>query len=172
LCREGDLVAFRELVKRYEGIASSLAQRFVGNVQDAEDIVQEAFIRVWRHLARFDLDQSFSTWFYRIITNLAYDVLRKRLRQGASITQWGNSADFITSESSTDEALQIAMTIRYKAARLPLKQQLVFVLRDLQDLSGAEVARILQISENAVKVNLHHARRAIRQQLEQGGQGL
>ncbi|OIO63646.1 MAG: hypothetical protein AUJ47_05350 [Candidatus Marinimicrobia bacterium CG1_02_48_14] len=172
LCREGDLVAFRELVMLYQGAAHSLARRFVGNREDAEDIVQETFVRVWRHLARFDLDKSFSTWLFRIITNLAYDVLRKRFKQNASITKWGDSIDFVNQESNTDDALQVAMTIRYKAARLPLKQQLVFVLRDLQELSVAEVARILQISENAVKVNLHHARHTIRVQLEQTGEAL
>lgn len=170
ICQEGDLAAFRELVLQYQGAAQGLARRFVGNLEDAEDIVQEAFVRVWHHLARFDFNKSFTNWLFRIIANLAYDVLRKRIKQNASITKWGDSIDFITQESNTDEALQIAMTIRYKAARLPLKQQLVFVLRDLQELSVAEVANILQISENAVKVNLHHARHAIRLQLEQGGE--
>lgn len=172
LCREGDLAAFRELVLQYQAAAHGLARRFVGNLEDAEDIVQEAFVRVWRHLARFDTGQSFSTWLFRIITNLAYDVLRKRIKHHTSITQWGDSIDFVTQESNTDEALQIAMTIRYKAARLPITQQLVFVLRDLQELSVAEVAQILQISENAVKVNLHNARHAIRLQLERGSEVL
>lgn len=166
LCQEGDLEAFRVLVQAYHGSAESLARRLVGNRQDAQDIVQEAFIRVWRHLARYDLRKSFTTWLFRIVTNLAYDVLRKRLKHGAALTSWSDHDDFIAHESAHDEALQIAMTIRYKAARLPLKQQLVFVLRDLQELSVAEVAKILDISQDAVKVNLYHARHALRRYLE------
>lgn len=158
--------AFRVLVQAFYGTAQSLARRLVGNRQDAQDIVQEAFVRVWRHLPRFDSQKSFFTWLYRIVTNLAYDHLRKRAKQGIALTLGRDHEDFIADESDQNEALQIAMTIRYKAARLPLKQQLVFVLRDLQELSVAEVAEILDISEDAVKVNLYHARHALRRHLE------
>ncbi|MCF7796236.1 MAG: sigma-70 family RNA polymerase sigma factor, partial [Candidatus Marinimicrobia bacterium] len=117
-------------------------------------------------LARFDAQKSFTTWLVRIVSNLDTDLLRKRQKQGGRLTSWSEKDDFIADESSHDEALQIAMTIRYKAARLPLKQQLVFVLRDLQELSVAEVAKILDISPEAVKTNLHYARHALRKSLE------
>jgi len=162
--RQGNRTAFAELVRSHQQFAYGIAFRLLWDAQEAEDIVQETFVRIWRNLGRFDLQRSFTTWMYAIVANLCRDRLRERLRRPsarsaeAPLEELPDPVDLVASVSG-GEIQQIVCRL---TESLPLKQRLVFTLRDLQDLSVREVATALDISEASVKTNLHLARRKLR----------
>lgn len=168
--RHGDTAAFRWLVERYQGFAYSLAWRFTGEAASAEDIVQEAFIRVWKNLPRYRAEIKLSTWLYKIVTNLALDFLRsrsgKQSRQAVSPERAINLADNQPADDAVhrEELLQAILLL---AEALSPKQRAVFILRDLEGLSVEEVSDILSMSAGNIKSNLHHARSFMREKLMQ-----
>ncbi len=170
-CLDGDRRAFRELVASCQQYAFALAFRIVLDEDEAKEIVQEAFIRVWKNLHSFDPAVRFTTWLYRIVVNLSYDTTRKRSRhQGRSVPL--DAADEQGARVALEEETAVinrdlAAKIRAFAENLPPVQRKVFVLRDLQDLSVDETAEILSMSAGAVKTNLCYARRSIRKRMEQ-----
>jgi RNA polymerase sigma-70 factor (ECF subfamily) len=162
---QGDLSSFRALVERHQHYVYSLAFRSVPHREDAEDIVQDTFIKVWLNLRFFDFRGKFTTWVYRIVANLCIDRLRsaKRFSSGATASEainplWVTGQDGMKNAEDKDLAEHIKML----ADHLSPKQRMVFILRDLQDLSIDEVSQVMQISEGSVKTNLYHARNAIR----------
>ena len=170
-CLRGDTSAFREIVREFQEYVFSIALRVLCNEEDANDVVQESFIRVWNNLSRYDSAVKFSTWLYAIVTNLCYDRLRVRKRNRsrtlddvdasllASIATEHNPEQLYTNK-------EIAKMISLLTEELPPKQKLVFVLRDLEGLNVREVCGILNLSESSVKTNLVYARRYLRQHLE------
>ena len=164
--RAGNRAAFAELLRSHQQFAYGVAFRFLWDVQEAEDVVQETFVRIWRNLPRFDAEQSFTTWMYAIVTNLCRDRVRDRKRR-PSIAMEPDCMAQLEDDGIQDVATAVAgenllEIIRRLTEGLPLKQRLVYTLRDLQDLSVQEVAGILEISESSVKTNLHLARRKLR----------
>lgn len=162
---QGDLSAFRTLVERHQHYVYSLAYRSVPHREDAEDIVQDTFIKVWLNLRVFDFRGKFTTWVYRIVANLCIDRLRsvKRFSSATAASEeinplWVNGQDAMKKLEEKDLAEHIKML----ADHLSPKQRMVFILRDLQDLSIEEVSQVMQISEGSVKTNLYYARNAIR----------
>jgi RNA polymerase sigma-70 factor (ECF subfamily) len=173
--QNGDTGAFEKLVETYQGYAFSLASRFLGNEEDAQDVVQETFIRVWKHLSAFDYRCKFTTWMYRIVTNLCLDRAKSLKRKektslhnpmDSARNLWENVTEDINLEDKNIKE-ELAAIITGLAAELTPRQRAVFVLRDLQDVSIAEAAQILGISKGSVKSNLCHARQNIRDRLEQ-----
>jgi RNA polymerase sigma-70 factor, ECF subfamily len=162
---KGDLSAFRKLVERHQHYVYSLAFRSVTRREDAEDIVQDTFIKVWLNLKFFDFRGKFTTWVYRIVANLCIDRLRsmKRFSSGAAASDEFNPL-WVTGQDGMKNAEEkdLAEHIKMLADHLSPKQRMVFILRDLQDLSIEEVSQVMQISEGSVKTNLYHARNAIR----------
>lgn len=173
--RNGDRAEFARLVERYDSFVYRLALRILGNQQDAEDVLQETFIKALKHLKDFDGRSSLSTWLYRIATNEALMILRK---------EKGNTLSFDTPDEQDEgeqEPLQIvdwcclpedtlmsteAKEILEKAiAELPPTLRVVVVLRDLNGLSTRETSEALNISEMAVKTRLSRARLQLRQTL-------
>jgi RNA polymerase sigma-70 factor (ECF subfamily) len=168
----GDKNAFRGLVERHRQYAYALAFRIVCDADDARDVVQEAFIRVWRHAERFTGETKFTTWLYTIVTNIALDMVRAESRKRRLFTVASHLSEESISAARSESGdpvsnRDLAAWIRRISDELPPRQRMVFVLRDLQDLSIAEVALILQVSESSVKTNLCYARRHIRMKLEQ-----
>jgi RNA polymerase sigma-70 factor, ECF subfamily len=159
-CRDGDQQAFDDLLNDHQAFAYSLACRLLQDSDEAQDVVQESFIRVWRHLSRFDGRVRFTTWLYQIVTRLCLDRLKARRRR-LNLFERNSQEPGHSPEQEYDQQ-DIQEHILAAAATLPIKQQLVFTLRDLQDLSIAEVQRITAMSNGAVKTNLYLARRAIR----------
>jgi RNA polymerase sigma-70 factor (ECF subfamily) len=138
---------------------------------EAEEVVQESFIRVWKHLGRYDHQQKFTTWLYRIVTNLCLDHLRaaKRKARLFSPIDVNDDVEAVSDARNLHEVQVDEETIRIVKAltdRLPTKQKLVFVLRDLEDLPVSEVSEITGLSVGSIKTNLHYARRTIRSLLE------
>ena len=160
----GDTLAFRDLVERHQGFAYRLAYRFVGTVSDAEDITQEAFIRLWKSLHRYRAEIKLTTWLYKIVTNLCLDFLKSRhnrtTRRIIDLTAYkGWSAASAADQSMLNEELRMA--VEKLTAVLSPKQKAVFVLRDLEEVGMEEIAKILSMAPGQVKSNLYYARRKV-----------
>jgi RNA polymerase sigma-70 factor (ECF subfamily) len=166
-----DSRAFGELVTRYESKVYSLALRMVRNPEDAEDVLQDTFLRAYRGIKSFQGHSTFSTWIYRITANSALMRLRKRQLPTISIEDSDeretpiNIADWAPGpvEQLLSQETQQAMSEAIDA--LPPEFRQVFVLRDIEEMSNAEVAEILDISIAAVKSRLHRARLKVRNRL-------
>ena len=166
--KEGDQAAFRELVEAYRQSAFSLAFRIVCDEEEARDVVQESFIKIWIKIGTYDISQKFQTWMYRIITNSAIDKVRQmKRRRLVSIEKVQDRIENKDAGSfgNEDDNADIARLIRHLADGLPEKQQLVFILRDIEGVESDEVGKILDLSADSVKSNLYHARKTIREKL-------
>lgn len=133
--------------------------------------MQQAFIRIWRHLDRFDGRVNFTTWLHQIVTRLGFDQLKARQRRNRIISQPiedNRSADLYT-ETHPEKQLhrqEFQIILEQRLTKLPPKQRVVFVLRDLQELSIQEVCQITGFSKGSVKTNLYLARKMLRQLLD------
>jgi RNA polymerase sigma-70 factor, ECF subfamily len=170
-CNHGDLSAYRAIVEEYQGYAYAVAFRVICDEEDAKDIVQETFIRVWNNLNRYDPKVKFTTWLYTIVTNLCYDKLRSRKRKQTVLMNEADISMIASTEiNENPEKLltnnELAPIIETLTEELPPKQKMIFVLRDLQGLHIQEVCEILHLSKSSVKTNLVYARKYLRQKLE------
>lgn len=167
--RNGDSAAFRSLVKSCHALVYRVCYRMLGNAEDAQETVQETFIKVWKNLHVFDQRTRFTTWVYTIASHTALDHIRARDRR-RKVSEPFEEARGITTDDAygrtmTDHAdLEEILTVAL--ARLSPVQRLVFALRDLEDLSIEEVTRVSGLSAGSVKTNLSFARRALRQILD------
>ena len=170
-CKQGDVAAFSILVDKHKNYAYTLAFRLLCNEDDARDAVQESFIRVWRHISKYNFRAKFTTWLYRIVTNICLDKIKARSR-AKNILPYSID-DLSNKQFQSDENMEKSMTIKdfthivsQLVEELNEKQRIVFTLRDLQDLSIEDVASITRMSKNSVKSNLYYARQNIRKKLE------
>ncbi len=171
---KGDLSAFQKLVERHQHYVYSLAFRTLLNKEEAEDMVQETFIKVWLNIRRFDFRGKFTTWIYRIIVNQCLDRLKSKNRLvPCSLVSAENDCSGIGDQDEMKklEDRDMAGYIKILADHLSPKQRMVFMLRDLQDLSVEEVCQIMQMNEGSVKTNLYLARNTIRLNLIKTGEG-
>ncbi len=161
--RRGDEAGFRELVERYKGRAYWVAYHIVGDEDEARDIAQEAFIRVFRSLDGFDPRYKFFTWLYRIVTNLAVDSLRRRGSQRrVSIEDVG---DLRSADAGPHEGLERAELRERVAAvlgELPPAYRTVMVLREIEGFSSKEIADMVGSTHATVRWRLHRARSLFR----------
>jgi RNA polymerase sigma-70 factor (ECF subfamily) len=173
--RSGDRAEFARLVETYSPTIYHLALKMLEDAQDAEDVLQETFIKAYRHLAGFDGRSSVSTWLYRIATNEALMVLRRRKQVPVSIDDTTETEDMeqeprqiIDFCCMPEEELLSAEARLYldKAIEeLPPALRIVFILRDIEKLSTAETGEVLNLSEMAVKTRLSRARLRLREKL-------
>jgi len=172
--KAGDDTAFDQLVELYRQRAYSLAYRWVENREDALDICQEAFLKMFKALRNWRPRSSIFTWLYRVIVNLSIDLRRKKCRE-RSVPLGSESADSpqgVIPLISPDEIpwrvaelKELRQCIHRAAMQLPKRQQQVFVLRFYQGLPLREVAEIMQCSVGAAKASLFHAVRKMRKKL-------
>ena len=163
----GDLAAFEKLVRNYQPYAFSLAMKFLCDETEAADVVQDSFIRVWKHIDRYDPTQKFTTWLYSIVSNLCMDRFRSLRRSRSLFLSRDRDPVMEDLPDERDWAAmcsgeQLADIVRTLARGLSEKQRLVFTLRDLHDLTVEEVVEITGLSAGSVKTNLHYARKSIR----------
>jgi RNA polymerase sigma factor (sigma-70 family) len=169
-CRAGDARFFEPLVRAYEPRALRLAVALVGDGEDARDAVQDAFVRAWSALDRFDDGRPFGPWFFRILTNRCRDLLRRRRSRFRS-----EALDLATlqvaspAEAPDAAAERVARTERLwqALARLSPAHREILVLKELEDLPYPAIAMALQVPEGTVASRLYHARRALRSALEE-----
>jgi RNA polymerase sigma factor (sigma-70 family) len=155
--------AFRQLLSNYQERLYFHVRRYVSNHDDANDILQNTFIKVWKNLAQFRGDSSLYTWLYRIAGNEAITYLQKARKVQVQMLSESTANTLITSNSiDADEALQ-----RFRAAveDLPAKQKQVFILRYYDELSYEEMAQVTDTSIGALKASYHHAVKKIEEKL-------
>ena len=173
----GDSIAFSELVNRHYRRAVRVAFGILKDAHDAEDVVQDAFSRVYRRLATFDGGASFYTWLYRIVVNLSIDTLRKRKRDRRIDNQADDAARALelgrgawpgfddTCPDGAAERRDLAKKLRRAFQDLPEIHQAVLMLRELEGLSYEEIAKTLGIKKGTVMSRLFNARRIMQTRL-------
>ncbi|HEX3157802.1 MAG TPA: sigma-70 family RNA polymerase sigma factor [Gemmatimonadaceae bacterium] len=165
----GEERAFQELVERYQTRLLNFVFRTIGDREKAEDLVQEVFIRVYRHLHRFDRSKKFSTWIYTIASNLAKNELRNRSRNPLVLFQtirknWQDDDRPLQFEDNTtrpDDLYRkrhLRALVEGSVAQLPEHHREVFVLRELEGKSYEEIAEITSTNLGTVKSRLNRAR--------------
>jgi RNA polymerase sigma-70 factor, ECF subfamily len=173
--QQGDKKAFAQLVEKYEQRVYNLTRKLMRDQQDAEDVLQETFISVYRSLRTFHGDSSFSTWLYRIATNASLMKLRARKAPSISLDEPAESdgdgvmpREIADWEFTPEEALlrgEVRSQMETAVQSLPESLRTVFVLRDVEGLSVQETADVLNISVPNVKTRLHRARLLLRETL-------
>ncbi|KPL07295.1 hypothetical protein AMJ86_04800 [bacterium SM23_57] len=165
--RKGKTNAFDRLVQKYQKPVYFLVLKMLGNTADAEDVVQDAFVRAYRSLDRFDPDRPFQPWLYRIAMNLALTTINRRKRH-ATVTL--EDAELITDEvavnphdSSTEQLSHWAITM---AQSLPEDQRAVLLLRIQEGLSYDQISEVLDIPRGTVMSRLNRARTKLRELLK------
>lgn len=155
----GDRDAFRSLVDRYERRAFYAAYQILSDEEEAKDVVQEAFVRVYRSLDKFDERRPFYTWFYRIVTNLAIDHHRHlKLTKRVANEEVTDSVPGGGSPSAPVESEEVRRHVRSALDTLPPKFKAVMVLRELHGLSCKEIAGIVGSTHATVRWRMHRAR--------------
>ncbi|MCM3729076.1 RNA polymerase sigma factor SigW [Neobacillus cucumis] len=171
---KGDQDAFGEIVEIYKNSVFQLCYRMLGNRHEAEDIAQEAFIRAYVNIQSFKQDKKFSTWLFRIATNLCIDRIRKKkpdyfLDAEVAGTEGLTMYSQISSDSplpeSEVESLELQETVQKEILKLPEKYRSAIVLKYMEDMSLNEISEILNLPLGTVKTRIHRGREALRQQL-------
>jgi RNA polymerase sigma-70 factor (ECF subfamily) len=162
---DGNEQAFNDLVARYSRRAFWIAYHVVGRIEDARDVVQEAFVRLHRGLRSYDFSRSFYTWFYRIVTNLAIDSLRRtRAARATGLDEFAESipapGDDVEAPAERDETKTQVWGV---LDSLDAKFRAVLVLRDIHGLSCREIAPILKVTHATVRWRLNRGRQLFRE---------
>lgn len=173
----GDPAAFEKLVLAYQKPVYNLALRMTGNPDDAFDLTQEAFIRAWRAMDQVRADAAFSSWMFRLTSNVCIDFLRAvKRRRTVSLTfedEEGEQQLDLPDPSPDPEACVIAMADRKAVEQamneLMVEHRQILTLRIINDLSYQQIAEILGVAEGTVKSRISRAREALRKKLEQSG---
>lgn len=172
--RRDDREAFAELVEMYKDKIYQLAYRMTGNRQEAEDVAQETFLRVYANLHTYDINLKFSTWIYRIATNLCIDRGRKKKADfsldeeisGSEGLDWHSR---LSSKEKTPEDKvvihELQETVQQALSQLGPKYRSIMILRYIEDLSLQEISDALQLPITTIKTRIHRGREALRGKL-------
>jgi RNA polymerase sigma-70 factor (ECF subfamily) len=170
--QRGEEPAFAERVQRHEERAVRVALALIANREDARDLAQEAFLRVFRNLERFDFQHEFTTWLYRIVTNLAIDLLRKRRSAMSTTAEEEEEADLDLADpegpapSAAMETMETGERVRACIERLAPHFRSVMILRELEGLPCTEIARIVGTTHVTVRWRLHRGRKLFLEEWE------
>lgn len=164
--RRGDVAAFEELVGLHADRLFALVVRIMGDRRDAEDVIQEALLRAWRSMPRFQGRSMFFTWLYRIAVNESNRALERRARNGGSVPV-DDSAVPLAAPTEQGPVMQaeyreLREQLEHAIAGLPQPYRSAVVLRDVEGLSTRQAAEIAGVGEAAFKSRLHQARMKIR----------
>jgi RNA polymerase sigma-70 factor, ECF subfamily len=172
--KKGDQNAFAEIVDLYKDKIYQLCYRMLGNAHEAEDIAQEAFIRAYVNIHTYDMSKKFSTWLYRIATNLSIDRIRKKkpdyfldaeIAGTDGLTMYSQVAAEEKLPEEEIETMELQQTIQNEILKLPDKYRSVIVLKYIDELPLKEISEILDIPIGTVKTRIHRGREALRKQL-------
>ncbi len=166
--RGGDSDAFELLVRRKTSKVYSLCYRIIGNPEDAKDISQLVFIKLWENLEKYDSRYAFDTWLYRMVTNVAIDFIRNRQSRDNAVN---SNLRLVKTATDAEQAVvvqrkEIEAVFNDVSAVLSPKQKTIFVMNQMEDLSSAEIAKVLGCRESTVRNHLFNARKLMQQQLQ------
>ena len=171
LC-EGDETALAPLVERYKRMVYRLAVQITKNHADADDVMQETFIKVYRSIHTFRRDAAFETWLYRIVVNEALNFVKRRERRRECTFETATEAEYeatarYRAQLANDpqahaEKAELRQYVTEAVNSLPLKHRTVVILHEFEGLTHAEIASILNCSEGTVRSRLHYARKKLR----------
>lgn len=167
--RAGDTDAFETLVRRKTTKVYALCYRVIGNAEDAKDISQLVFLKLWENLEKYDPSYAFDTWLYRMVTNVAIDFMRNKQSRDNAV----NSNLRLVKTSADPEQTVIVQRKEVEhlfneiATVLSPKQKTIFIMNQMEDLPSAEIAKILGCRESTVRNHLFNARKLMQAQLQQ-----
>ncbi|NJM25170.1 MAG: RNA polymerase sigma factor [Bacteroidia bacterium] len=166
---KGDRHAFRHLVDTHQRFVLLTARRFVYDMDDAADIAQEVFLKLWNNLPGYNINMKLTTWLYKIVVNQCLDTLKsKTYRQrkaSTSIDMHLETPSMLNAEQQMEDR-EFADIVHALCKQLTPKQQAVFILRDVEGLSVEEVMAILSMNAGNIKSNLYHARKQMHEWLK------
>ena len=163
-CRQGSLPSFERLYEEHGARMQSIARNLVGSVSDAEDAVQETFLKVYRGLASFRRGSTFTTWIYRILVNSCHDLMRRNRRRAEGPLP---ARIALAPASSVDHPLRLSIEAALR--RLEERERAAFLLCEVEGFSHREASQILEVSENTSRTLLFRARRRMQQELRSVG---
>lgn len=163
--QRGDMVAFNSLVDRYKDRLMNVIGRMLSSAEEAEDVVQETFVRVYQHRQSFNFQHCFSTWIYTIALNLARNELRKRKRfKFIDVTDMQGAESELAVEMKLPS--RIPQVLESAIQNLPEKYRTAFMLRDIQEMPYEEVAKVLNVPLGTVKSRVNRARMMLKEVLQ------
>ncbi|HZG72995.1 MAG TPA: RNA polymerase sigma factor SigW [Chondromyces sp.] len=171
---KGDQNAFGEIVELYKDKVFQICYRMLGNRHEAEDVAQEAFIKAFVHIHTYNQDRKFSTWLYRIATNLCIDRIRKKkpdyhldaeVAGTEGLTMYSQVASQERLPEEEVENLELQETIQQAILKLPEKYRSVIVLRYIEELPLQEISEVLDMPLGTVKTRVHRGREILRKYL-------
>jgi len=169
--RRGDENAFAALVERHTRGMHRVVARILGDEEEAWDVVQMAWLRAWQRLGRYNPRWSFSTWVYRIASNLAIDVTRSRSSRERAHTRGGDAwlrpAPTAGRPAALADEAEVENVLTDLIEELTPQQRAAFVLREVEGLDTSEVARVLGCSTTTVRNHVFQARKVLRREMEQ-----
>lgn len=166
--RGGDSDAFEQLVRRKTSKVYALCYRIIGNSEDAKDIAQLVFIKLWENLEKYDSHYAFDTWLYRMVTNVAIDFIRNRQSRDNAVN---SNLRLVKTSAEAEQGVvvqrkEVDAVFNDVSSVLSPKQKTIFVMNQMEDLPSAEIAKILGCRESTVRNHLFNARKLMQQQLQ------
>ena len=167
LC-DGDMTALAILVDRHKDLVYRVAMQITKNSDDASDVLQDAFLKVYDSINAFRQESAFKTWLYRIVVNLSIDAVKKRKRQQESMASLSEVSDVHQSQDIQQdptrqaERNELQEWVTQAVNSLSIKHRAVVILHELEGLSHPQIADILDCSEGTVRSRLHYARKRLR----------
>ena len=166
--RSGDTDAFEQLVRRKTSKVYALCYRVIGNAEDAKDISQLVFIKLWENLEKYDAQYAFDTWLYRMVTNVAIDFMRNRQSRDNAVN---SNLRLVKTSVDAEQGVviqrkEIENVFNQISDVLSPKQKTIFVMNQMEDMPSAEIAKVLGCQESTVRNHLFNARKAMQQQLQ------
>ena len=166
--RTGDTAAFEQLVRRKTTKVYALCYRILNNAEDAKDVAQLVFIKLWENLEKYDPKFAFDTWLYRMVTNVAIDFIRSRQsRDNAVNSNLRLVRTSIDAEQGVNvQRKEIESVFNDVSSVLSPRQKTIFIMKEMEDLSSADIARVLGCRESTVRNHLFNARKLMQEQLQ------
>jgi len=166
--RQGDDGAFETLVRRKTSKVYGLCYRVIGNGEDAKDISQLVFLKLWENLEKYDATYAFDTWLYRMVTNVAIDFMRsKQSRDNAVNSNLRLVKTSVDPEQTvTVQRKEVESVFNAVSNVLSPKQKTIFVMSEMEDLRSSEIAKVLGCRESTVRNHLFNARKLMQAQLK------
>lgn len=168
-CLAGEREAFTEIVRRYQKQVYSLAYRLTNHPEDASDLAQEAFLKLYRVLEKYDRSRPFFPWMYKVVANACYSALRQKPGETVPLENITEFTPLISGENTHPEdhyeAKEVRMQVRKAIVELPLKYRLPLVLRYLEDLTYRQIADYMEVPLTTVETRLHRGKALLEKRL-------